>query len=69
MEKKVVIENVYRGGNHYLIHVFFKDLSSKDLHAYNSKQFEKLVNELYNNPKVHDFYVYVGIDFDLREVE
>ena len=52
-------------GNHYLIHVFYKDLSSRDVHAYSYQMLNQKVNEILNDQTVYDFYIYVGIDFDL----
>lgn len=54
-------------GHHYLIQVFFKDLTDAEIHAYSDKMLNQKVNEILNDPKVHDFYIYAGIDFDLKE--
>ena len=54
-------------GHHYLIHVFYKDLTSQDIHAYSNKHLNEKINSLYNDPRVYDYYVYVGIDFDLKD--
>ena len=54
-------------GHHYLIHVFYKDFSGRDVHAYSDDMLNDKINEITNDPNVYDFYVYVGIDFDLKE--
>ena len=54
-------------GHHYLIHVFYKDLSGAEIHAYSDNMLNQKINEILNDSKVHDFYIYAGIDFDLKE--
>ena len=69
--KKYVVNNinVNAKNGHYLIHVFYKDYSHKDIHAYNHEQLEKKINEFTSDPNFYDFFVYVMIDFDLDEKE
>ena len=54
-------------GHHYLIHVFYKDFTSQDIHAYSNKHLNEKINSLHNDPRVYDYYIYVGIVFDLEE--
>lgn len=67
--KQYTVKNIDLSGSHYLIHVFFKDFSSKDLHAYTKVQLDEKITELANDPKVYDYYVFKGIDFDVEEVD
>lgn len=66
---KYTVKNIDLSGSHYLIRVFFKDFSSKDLHAYTKAQLDEKITELANDPKVYDYYVFKGIDFDVEEAE
>lgn len=59
------VTNISTSGNHYLIHVFYKDLSSKDIHAYSKEQLDQKVTEICADPNMYDFYIYKGIDFEL----
>lgn len=63
--KKVI--NINTNGSHYLIHVFYNDLSSQDIHVYTKAELDKKINELWNNKEVYDFYIYLGLDFDVVE--
>lgn len=60
------VVNIDTSGHHYLIHAFFKDFTSKDIHAYSYEQLNEKVTELYHDPKIYDIYIFKGIDFDLE---
>ena len=66
---KYTVKNIDRNGNHYLIHVFYKDFSTRDIHAYDKIQLDEKITQITNDPTVHDYYIYVGIDFDVEEAE
>lgn len=52
---------------HYLIHVVYNDLTSRDIHAHSKKALENDLFLLHHDSNVHDYYVYQGIDFDTEE--
>ena len=54
-------------GSHYLIQVFYKDLNTQVIHAYSTDILNEKINSILNDSRVYDYFVYVGIDFDLKE--
>ena len=61
------VVNISTSGSHYLIVVFYKDFSKREFHAYSTDMLNKKVTSVCKDKNVHDFYVYKGIDFDLKE--
>ena len=60
------ITNISHNGQHYLIHVFYYDFSSKDVHAYSYNMLCEKIDKIRRDPKVHDFVIYQQIEFDLE---
>ena len=52
---------------HYLIHVVYNDLSSRNIHAYSTKALENDLYVIHRDSNVHDYYVYQGMDFDTED--
>ena len=65
--KNYRITNINTQGHHFLIHVFYKDLSFKEVHAYNEEQLNEKINKIMKDKKFYDLYIFLGIDFDLEE--
>ena len=63
------VTNINTNGSHYLIHVFFKNFEMQEIHCTTKKELDKKVNEICNDKNVHDFVIYLKIDFDLEEEE
>jgi len=63
------VTNINTSGSHYLVHVCLNNLEIKEVHCYSKEQLDKKVTELCEDKTVHDFAVYLKVDFDIEEVK
>lgn len=66
---RVKVININTSGNHYLINIFYNDLSNEQKHAYSTAQLNEIVSELHSNKFVHDYSIYLKVDFDTELVK